>query len=122
MYVVKLLTGPSLALFKVINWSKSKLLTGPRSFSHYENRGFMFFLLSYHIVCVCFLCPIIWQFSKDSLFQKQGAKIGFSIFCVLSLNFENSLFGVCQNTIKIGVSANFGVFCCCKRRKSQKKG
>ena len=27
IYAVKLLTGSSLALFKVINWSKSKLLT-----------------------------------------------------------------------------------------------
>ena len=57
MRAVKLLIGPSLGVFKVSNWSKSKLLTGPRSFSHYINRGFRrFFLLSYHCVCV-FLGP-----------------------------------------------------------------
>ena len=54
IYIYKLLTGPSLALFKVINWSKSKLSTGPRSFSHYkiEVSGNLF-LLNYHCVCVC---------------------------------------------------------------------
>ena len=77
--------------FKVINWAKSELLTGPRSFLHYKNRDFRrFCFCSVIIVCV-FLFPIIWQFSKNSLFQK-GAKICFSIFCVVSLNFENSLF------------------------------
>ena len=120
LWAVKLLTGPSLALFKVINWSKSKLLTGPRSFSHNKNRGFRrFVLLSYH--CVFFLCPIICQFSKNSLFQKKGAKIGFFNFLCFKFKFWNYLLGVCSNTIKIGVSANFGVFCCCKRRKRPKK-
>ena len=53
IYAVKLLTGPSLALFKVINWSNSKLLTGPRSFSHYKNRGFwQFVFCSVIIMCL----------------------------------------------------------------------
>ena len=30
IYAVELLTGPSLAIFKVISWAKSKLLSGPR--------------------------------------------------------------------------------------------
>ena len=56
IYAVKLLTGPSLGVSKVINWAKSKLLTGPRSFLHYKNRGFRrFFLFNYH--CVSFLVP-----------------------------------------------------------------
>ena len=115
IYAVKSITWPSLGVFKVNNWAKSKSITGPRSFSHYKNRGFRrFFFCSIIIVCVCvFLFPIIWQFSKNTLFQKRVQKLGFSIFCVLSLNFENSLFKVCQNTIKIGVSAIFCVFCCC---------
>ena len=75
IYSVGLLTGPSLGVFKVINWAKSKLLTGPRSFSHYKNRGFrrLLLLLSYHCVCVFFWCPIILQISKNSLFQRKGA-------------------------------------------------
>ena len=90
IYTVKLSTGPSLGVFKVINWAKSKLLTGPRSFSHDKNRGVRRFLLfSYHCV---FWCPIIWQFSKNSLFQKRVQTLGFSIFCVLTLNFENYSF------------------------------
>ena len=49
----KLLTAPSLGVFKVINWAKSKLLTGPRTFSHYKNRvsGDFFSVI---IVCVFF--------------------------------------------------------------------
>ena len=55
---VKSITGPSLGVFKVNNWAKSKSITGPRSFSHYINRGFKrLFLLSYHCVCVCFFVP-----------------------------------------------------------------
>ena len=45
-----------------------------------------FVLLSYRFVF--FLCPNIWQFSKNNLFQTKGATIGFSIFCVLSINFK----------------------------------
>ena len=77
----KLLTGPSLGVFKVINWAKSKLLTGPRSFSHYKNRGFRrFFLLSYHCVCVCvFFVPNVL-----AIFQKRVPKnwvfFQFSVF------------------------------------------
>ena len=73
-------------VFKVNNLAKSKSITWPRSFSHYKNRGFRpFFLLSYH--CVCFLFPIIWQFSKHSLFQKKGAKIGFFNFLCFKFKF-----------------------------------
>ena len=55
-FTKKSVIGPSLAIFKVNNWAKSKSITGPRSFSHYKNRGFRrFFLLSYH--CVCFFVP-----------------------------------------------------------------
>ena len=45
----------------------------------------------------------------------------FSIFSVLSLNFENSLFFGLLKHYKIGVSAFLGFFCYCKRRKKQKK-
>ena len=97
---VELLTGPSLGVFKVINWAKSKLLTGPRSFSHYKNRGFRRFCLgSIVIVCVC-VCVCVFffgaQLSGNFLkiaFFKKGAKIEVFQFSVcLTLNFENSLF------------------------------
>ena len=56
IYAVKSIIGPGLAIFTVNNWAKSKSIIGPRSFSHYKNRGFRrFFLLSYH--CVCFFVP-----------------------------------------------------------------
>ena len=42
-------------------------------------------------VCV-FLFPVICQFSKNSFFQKRGAKFGFFIFQCFKLNFEKSLF------------------------------
>ena len=134
IYAVKSITGPSLGVFKVNNWAKSKSITGPRSFSHYKNRGFRRFVSAQLSLCVCvcacvracvrarvracmcvvcvcvscvcvrvcvcvcvcvcfFLFPIIWQFSKNCLFfKKRVQKLGFSIFCVLSLNFENHLF------------------------------
>ena len=88
---VKLLTGPSLGVFKVLNWAKSKLLTGPRSFSHYKigiSGGF--FLLSYHCVSFCF--QLSGNFLKIAFFKKREQKLGFSILCALSLTFENSLF------------------------------
>ena len=55
IYAVKSIIGPSLAIFKVNNWAKSKSIIGPRSFSHYKNRGFRrFFGGSVIIVCVFF--------------------------------------------------------------------
>ena len=69
----------------VTNWATS--------FSHYKNRGFRRFFGARLSFCVCFcLCPVICQFSKNSLFRKKGAKIGFFKFCVLSSFFEISLF------------------------------
>ena len=50
-------------------------------FLTYKNSGFKRFGLHTQLsFCVFFLCPIIWQFSKNSLFQKKGAKIGFFNF------------------------------------------
>ena len=86
---------PSLTLFKVNILAKSKSIFWPRSFSHYKNRGFraIFFAQLSLCVCVCvcvcvfFLFPIIWQFSKNSLFQKKGAKIGFFNFLCFKFRF-----------------------------------
>ena len=80
IYAVELLAGPSLGVFKVINRAKSKLLTGPRSFLHYKNRGFRRSCFCSVIVVWVFWCPIIWQFFKNCLFQKQGA-IFFDFLC-----------------------------------------
>ena len=49
----------------------------------------LFCALSYHFV---FFCAQSGNFLENSLFQKKGAKIGFSIFSVLSLKFDDSLF------------------------------
>ena len=61
----------------VIIWAKL--------FLAYKNSGFKRFFAHTVIILCFFLCPIIWQLSKISLFQKKGAKIVFfSNFCVLS--------------------------------------
>ena len=77
----KLLSGPSwvfgsyylvqVGFLEVIIWSKFEFLA-------YKNSGFKRFVLHTQLsFCVFFLSPIIRQFSKNSLFQKKGAKIGF---------------------------------------------
>ena len=90
IYAVKSIIGPSLAIFKVNNWAKSKSIIGPRSFSHYKNRGFRRFFFAQLSLCVCvcvFLFPIISQFSKNCLFQKKGARIGFFNFLCFEFKF-----------------------------------
>ena len=78
----------------------------------------LFCTLSYDFVF--FLGPIIWQLSKNSLFQKRVQKLGFSIFSVLSLNFENSLFwGLLKHYENRGFSI-VCAFCCWKGRKQAK--
>ena len=73
-------------------------------------------------VCVCFCVQLFANFLKRAFFKKKGAKIGFffSIFCVFSLNFENSLLLGLLKHYKIGVSANFGVFLLLPEKKRQK--
>ena len=84
IYAVKLLTGPRLAILIVTNWATLIVTNWATSFSHYKNRGFRWFLGAQLSVCV-FLFPVIFQLSKNSLFQKRGAKMFFfSIFSVLS--------------------------------------
>ena len=92
IYAVKLLSGPSLGVFgsyylvqvgflEVIIWSKFVFLA-------YKNSGFKRFVLHTQLsFCVFFLSPIFWQFSKNSLFQKKGAKIGFSNFQCFKFKF-----------------------------------
>ena len=83
---MKSVIGPSLAIFKVNNWAKSKSITGPRSFSHYKNRGFRrFFLLSYH--CVFFCSQLSGSFLKIAFLEKKGAKIGFFNFLCFEFKF-----------------------------------
>ena len=85
IYAVRLLSGPSLGVFgsyylvqvgflEVIIWSKFVFLA-------YKNSGFKRLVLHTQLsFCVFFLSPIFWQFSKNSLFQKKGAKFGFFNF------------------------------------------
>ena len=92
IYAVKLLSGPSLGVFgsyylvqvgflDVIIWSKFVFLA-------YKNSGFKRFGLHTQLsFCVFFWCPIFWQFSKNSLFQKKGAKIGFFNFQCFKFKF-----------------------------------
>ena len=118
MYIcaVKLLAGPSLRVFKVINWAKSKLLTGPRSFSHYKDRGFRRFFAQLSLFVFC--AQLSGNFLKIAFFKKRVQKLVFSIFCVLSLNFENYLF---FGLLKHYKNRGFGEFLCFLVLKEKKK-
>ena len=50
--------------------------------------------LSYHFVFL-FCAQLSGNFLKIAFFKKRVQKLGFSIFSVLSIKFENSLFWVC---------------------------
>ena len=89
---MKSVIGPSLGVFKVNNWAKSKSIIWPRSFSHYKNRGFRRFFFAQVSLCVFFCSQLLANFLKVAFFKKRVQKLGFSIFCVLSLNFEISFF------------------------------
>ena len=77
---MKSITGPSLGVFKVNNWAKSNSIIGPRSFSHYKNRGFRRFFFAQLSLCVCAFpqlsgnfCEIAWVILN---FQSQDASDG----------------------------------------------
>ena len=71
---------------RVIIWSKWGFLANFYS-------GFKRFLHTQLSFCVFCLCPILsGNFLKIAFFKKRVQKLGFSIFNVLSLNFENSFF------------------------------
>ena len=60
IYAAKLVTGPRFGIFKVNNWATSKLITGPRSFLNYKNRGFRwFFGISVISLCSLFVCSYL---------------------------------------------------------------
>ena len=73
---------------EVIIWSKFVFLA-------YKNSGFKRFVLHTQLSLCVFLCPIIWQFSKNSLFQKKGAKIGVFNFQCFKFKFWKFSFLVC---------------------------
>ena len=126
IYAVRLLSGPSLGVFgsyylvqvgflEVIIWSKFVFLA-------YKNSGFKRFVLHTQLsFCVFFLSPILWQFSENSIFQKRVQKLGFPIFSVLSLDFQNSLFlGLLKHYKNRGFS-EFLCFVLLKEKKTGKK-
>ena len=70
---------------------------------------------------VFFLCPIIWQLSKNSLFQKMGAKIGFFKFLCFKLIFGKfSFLGLLKHYKNRGFS-RFLCFLFLKEKKRQEK-
>ena len=90
---MKSITGPSLGVFKVNNWAKSKSITGRRSFSHYKKGVSGDFVFAQLSLCVCVFCSqLSGNLLKIAFYKTRVQKLGFSIFCVLSLNFENYLF------------------------------
>ena len=96
----------------VTNWATS--------FSHYKNTGFrLFWVLNYQFVF--FLFPVICQFSKNSLFQKKGVKIGSFNFQCFKFKFWNfSCFGLLKHYKNRGFSNCWG-FLLLKEKKTGKK-
>ena len=126
IYAVRLLSGPSLGVFgsyylvqvgflEVIIWSKFVFLA-------YKNSGFKRFVLHIQLsFCVFFLSPILWQFSENSLFQKKGAKIGFSNFQCFKFRFSKfSFLGLLKHYKNRGFS-EFLCFVLLKEKKTGKK-
>ena len=76
--------------------------------------------LSYHFVFFC--AQLSGNFVKIAFFEKKRVqKLGFSIFSVLSLNFENSLFlGLLKHYKNRGFSS-FLCFLLLKEKKTGKK-
>ena len=75
----------------------------------------------FSVISLCFFCfQLFANFLKLAFFKKRVQKLGFSIFSVLSLNFENYLFLGLLKHYKNRAFSNFG-FCCWKRRKRPKK-
>ena len=75
---------------------------------------------SYHLVF--FLCPIIWQLSKNILFQKMGAKIGFFKFLCFKLIFGKfSFLGLLKHYKNRGFSRCLCFFVFEKEKKATKK-
>ena len=124
IYAVKLLSGQSLGVFgsyylvqvgflEVIIWSKFVFLA-------YKNSGFKRFVLHTQLSFCVFFCPqFSGNFLKIAFFKKRVQKLGFSIFSVLSLNFENSLF---LGLLKHYKNRGFSVFLCFVLLKEKKTG
>ena len=80
----------------------------------------LFCTLSYHFVF--YFCPqFSGNFLKIAFFKKRVQKLGFPIFSVLSLNFENSLFlGLLKHYKNRGFS-KIVCFVLLKEKKTGKK-
>ena len=90
-------------------------------FLTYKNSGFKRFGLHTQLsFCVFFCAQLSGNFPKIAFFKKRVQKLGFSIFSVLSIKFENSFFGLLKHYKNRGFSI-FCVFCCWERRKQAKK-
>ena len=118
---MKLLTGPRFAILNVTNWATLIVTNWATSLSHYKNRGFRRFF-GCSVISLCFfLFSVIFQLSKNSLFQKRVQKLVFPIFSVLSYFFENSLFLGLQKHYKNRGFSNFWGFLFLKEKKQAKK-
>ena len=73
--------GFYLVQVEVIIWSKFVSKT-------YCYSGFRWFLHTQLSFCVCFLWPIIWQFSKNRVFQKRVQKLLVFFFKFLCFKFK----------------------------------
>ena len=126
IYAVRLLSGPSLGVFgsyylvqvgflEVIIWSKFVFLA-------YKNSGFKRFVLHTQLSFCVFFCPqFSGNFLKIAFFKKRVQNLGFSIFSVLSLNYENSLFlGLLKHYKNMGFQ-QFFVFCVVDREENKQK-
>ena len=98
---------------EVIIWSKFVFLA-------YKNSGFKRLVLHTQLSFCVFFCPqFSGNFLKIAFFKKRVQNLGFSIFSVLSLNYENSLF---LGLLKHYKNRGFSTFLCFVLSKEKKTG
>ena len=81
----------------------------------------MMFFCSVIILCAFACVQLFANFQRIAFFSRKGVqKLGFSNFCVLSLDFENSLFlGLLKHYRNEGFQPNFVVFVVEKEEKGK---
>ena len=92
IYTVKLLSGPSLGVSKVIIWAKSMLVSGPSWFRTIKIGVSGVFFCSVIILCVFFCVQLFANFLEIAFFEKRVQKLGFPNFFIFSVKFLKTLF------------------------------
>ena len=92
IYVVKFFVWAKFGHFRCSYLGQVGVIIWAKLFLANKNRGFKRFL-AHTVIILCFCCAqLSGSYLKIAFLKKRVQKLGFSIFCALSLKFENSLF------------------------------